>query len=327
VSPMTVSNVINGNTARVSREKAELIQAIIEKRNYVPNVAARGLVHSSSRIIAVIIRRTDGDNALAEPFNAMVVGTIMQHVKRLGYYMMLSVADGLEEIGYHLRAWNVEGAVLVGLFDEEIERISGANDIPKVFIDSYSRLRRFSNVGLDDYRGGELAAQYLLDKGHREIAFVSPPFQSRGVVQQRYEGFRAVLDASGFPIKPEYTFVQAHAANSETTADIVRRLASLKSRVTAVFATSDHLASYIITGLHSLGVSVPADISVIGFDNMPLCMQITPRLTTVAQDIERKAALAVDLLFRQLADKSAGAESVILDVRLIERESVRFDRL
>jgi LacI family transcriptional regulator len=323
VTPMTVSNVINGNTARVSREKAELIQGIIERRNYVPNAAARGLVCSSSRIIAVILRGTCEVNALVSPFNATVVGTIIQKVKVHGYHTMVYVADYLEEIERNLRTWNVSGAIIIGFFDDDIGHIHDADAIPKIFIDSYSHLRRISNVGLDDRKGGELAAQYLIGKGHCDIAFVAPPLMGQGVVQHRYEGFRAILNANDIPRNKDYEFTQEAEASPDSIAGIVRQLASLKGRVTAVFATSDHIASYLITGLHSLGVRVPDDLSVIGFDNIPLCMQITPRLTTIAQDIERKASLAVDILFRQLADKSTGAESVTLDVSLVERDSVR----
>jgi LacI family transcriptional regulator len=323
VSLMTVSNVINGNMARISRSKAKLIQEIIERRNYVPNAAARGLVRNSSRIIAVILRGTSEVNVLLSPFNATVVGTIIQKVKAQGYYTMVYVVDYLEEIGRNLRAWNVSGAIIIGFFDDDIGHIHDADDIPKIFIDSYSHLRRISNVGLDDRKGGELAAQYLIDKGHREIAFVSPPLTGLGVIQHRYEGFRRILSAYNIPRNKDYEFCQESMASPDSTAWIVRRLADLRGNVTAVFATSDHIASYLITGLHTLGVRVPEDISVIGFDNIPLCMQITPQLTTIAQDIEYKAALAVTILFRQLADKSAGAESVILDVSLIERDSVR----
>ncbi|MDR1324838.1 MAG: LacI family transcriptional regulator [Treponema sp.] len=323
VSPMTVSNVINGNMARVSRSKAELIQGIIERRNYVPNAAARGLVCNSSRIIAVIIRGTSEVNILVSPFNATAVGTIIQKVKAHGYYTMVYVVDYLEEIGRNLRAWNVSGAIIIGFFDDDIGLIHDADDIPKIFIDSYSHLRRISNVGLDDHKGGELAAQYLIDKGHREIAFVAPPLTGLGVIQHRYEGFRRILSAHNIPRNKDYEFCQESTASPDSTAWIVRRLTDLRGRVTAVFATSDHIASYLITGLHALGVRVPEDISVIGFDNIPLCMQITPQLTTIAQDIEHKAALAVAILFRQLADKNAGAESVTLDVSLIERDSVR----
>lgn len=322
VSPMTVSNVINGNMARISRSKAELIQGIIKRLNYVPNAAARGLVRNSSRIIAVILRGTSEVNVLLSPFNATVVGTIIQKVKAHGYYTMVYVVDCLEEIGRNLRAWNVSGAIIIGFFDEDIGLIHDADDIPKIFIDSYSHLRRISNIGLEDRKGGELAAQYLIDKGHREIAFVSPPLTGLGVIQHRYEGFRRILGAHQIPRNKDYEFCQESTASPESTAWIVRRLAEMKGRVTAVFATSDHIASYLITGLHALGVRIPEDISIIGFDNIPLCMQITPRLTSIAQDIEHKAALAVAILFQHLADKSAGPESVILDVALIERDSV-----
>ncbi len=322
VSKMTVSNVVNGNLSRVSKENAQRILEIIEKRKYIPNSSARSLAKSSSHIIAIILRGGEEENSLKSPHNAALVGTIIQRIQRLGYYTMVNMVRTQEDISQSLRTWNVEGAIFLGMFDDEIEKIHAVNDIPMVFIDSFSDLRRLSNVGIDDFKGGQLAARHLIARGHRRLAFVGPPNLKNGVVQHRLAGFLSVLSEHGLTLKKEHQFMLQSDVQPEAIIEAGKALAALKDEVTAAFVTSDQIASYLIQGMRAMKVRVPGDISVIGFDNMAISTQITPQLTTIAQDLDQKAELTVDILFRRLKSPNAPAESMILDVSLVERESV-----
>ncbi|KAB4815420.1 LacI family transcriptional regulator, partial [Bacteroides thetaiotaomicron] len=186
VSVMTVSNVVNGNLSKVSKENAQRIREIIERRGYVPNASARSLAKNRANIIAIILRGAENENTLENPHNAALVGTIIQKIQKRGYYTMVNMMKCREDITQSLRTWNVDGAVFLGMFDDEIEEMCAASDIPMVFIDSYSSVRQLSNVGIDDYKGGRLAARHLIACGHRSIAFVSPPVLRTGVVQHRF---------------------------------------------------------------------------------------------------------------------------------------------
>lgn len=322
VSVMTVSNVVNGNRSKVSKENARRIKEIIQQRGYVPNSSARSLAKSNSNIIAIILRGGEGENTLESPHNATLVGTIIQKIQKRGYYTMVNIMKSREDISLSLRTWNVEGAVFLGMFDDEIEALCGASDIPMVFIDSYSNVRRLSNVGIDDYKGGRLAARYLLERGHRKLAFVSPPIMDTGVIQHRHSGFCDELMQSGVALLPEHQFVLESDVRPEDILELGRALAARRGEFTAVFVTSDQIASYLIQGLRSAGVQIPEDLSLIGFDNLMICRQMTPQLTTITQNLEQKATLAVDILFRRLRAPDAPAESLVLDVELVERESV-----
>lgn len=322
VSVMTVSNVVNGNLSKVSKENAQRIREIIKKRNYVPNSSARSLAKSNSKIIAIILREEEEENTLQSPYNASMVGTIIQKIQKRGYYTMVNIMKSASDISQSLRTWNVEGAVFLGMFDNEIEAMCNTSDIPMVFIDSYSDIRRLSNVGIDDYRGGQLAAEYLIQRGHRQLAFVGPPTYHTGVVQHRFCGFCDTLEKYGLPFIPEHHFVLESDAKPDTIIDLGQRLAKLKDEITAAFVSSDQIASYLIQGLRSCGLRLPEDFSIIGFDNLMICRQMTPQLTTISQDLEQKAELAVEILFRQLQSAGFPAESLVLDVSLVERESV-----
>ena len=323
---MTVSNVVNGNLSKVSMENAQRIREIIERRGYVPNASARSLAKNRANIIAIILRGAENENTLENPHNAALVGTIIQKIQKRGYYTMVTMMKCREDITQSLRTWNVDGAVFLGMFDDEIEEMCAASDIPMVFIDSYSSVRQLSNVGIDDYKGGRLAARHLIACGHRSIAFVSPPVLRTGVVQHRFAGFCDELEQHGISFRSEHQFVLESDVRPEDTMELGRRLAQLREKFSAVFVTSDQIASYLIQGMRSTGIRIPDDMSIIGFDDLMICRQMTPQLTTIAQDLEEKARLSVDILFRRLSAPAAPAESLVLDVTLVERESVAVKR-
>ena len=326
VSVMTVSNVVNGNLSKVSKENAQRIREIIERRGYVPNASARSLAKNRANIIAIILRGAENENTLENPHNAALVGTIIQKIQKRGYYTMVNMMKCREDITQSLRTWNVDGAVFLGMFDDEIEEMCAASDIPMVFIDSYRSVRQLSNVGIDDYKGGRLAARHLIACGHRSIAFVSPPVLRTGVVQHRFAGFCDELEQHGISFRSEHQFVLESDVRPEDTMELGRRLAQLREKFSAVFVTSDQIASYLIQGMRSTGIRIPDDMSIIGFDDLMICRQMTPQLTTIAQDLEEKARLSVDILFRRLSAPAAPAESLVLDVTLVERESVAVKR-
>lgn len=323
---MTVSNVVNGNLSKVSKENAQRIREIIERRGYVPNASARSLAKNRANIIAIILRGAENENTLENPHNAALVGTIIQKIQKRGYYTMVNMMKCREDITQSLRTWNVDGAVFLGMFDDEIEEMCAASDIPMVFIDSYSSVRQLSNVGIDDYKGGRLAARHLIACGHRSIAFVSPPVLRTGVVQHRFAGFCDELEQHGISFRSEHQFVLESDVRPEDTMELGRRLAQRLEKFSAVFVTSDQIASYLIQGMRSTGIRIPDDMSIIGFDDLMICRQMTPQLTTIAQDLEEKARLSVDILFRRLSAPAAPAESLVLDVTLVERESVAVKR-
>jgi len=322
VSVMTVSNVVNGNLTKVSKENAARIQKIIRDRKYVPNSPARSLAKSNSNIIAIILRGDQNENSLQSPHNATLIGTMIQKIQKLGYYTMVNIVQSPEDISKSLRTWNVEGAIFLGMFDDEIERIYQVYDAPMVFIDSYSDLRRLSNIGIDDYKGGKLAAQHLLERGHRNIAFVGPPTKHNGVIQHRFAGFCDGLKERGISLNPHLHFILESDVQPGAIIDTGKKIANMYGDVTAAFVTSDQIGSYLIRGLCVSQIRVPDDFSIVGFDNLMISTQITPQLTTISQDLDQKASLSVEVLFRQLKTPGSPAESLVLGVELIERESV-----
>jgi len=315
VSVMTVSRVVNGQLSKVSEENIKKIQEIIKKRGYVPNSTARSLSSKSSNIISVIVQG-DGNEFKKSLYNATMVGEIVPYVQERGYYLMLHFITNYDDITQRLRTWNARGAIFIGTFDYDVQKIQQDNSIPLVFTDSYSHVRQIINVGIDDYKGGVLAAKHFIEKGHRSFAYVGEYMES-SVVQQRLKGFKDTLEAHGFSLRSD------HILDGYIIKDTAKAICSFKEPVTAIFASSDTLAVSLISDLRDLGKKVPDDYSIIGFDGFPLGSLIKPRLTTIYQDVAKKARIAADIVFRHIEDPSSPAESIVLDVQLVERDSVK----
>ena len=187
VSTATVSNVINGNYHKVSQKTIEKIQKIIEENEYQPSATARSLASKESKIIGVVISHVGEEEIFSmSPYNARLLGFLENYVRREGYYLMLRCTRECKEIIPLFSSWNVDGIILFGAFEDEVEGIRKHLDVPTVYIDAYTERNEIANVGIDDYKGGSLAARYLIGKGHRKIAFVGPDINSQGVIQQRY---------------------------------------------------------------------------------------------------------------------------------------------
>jgi len=314
VSVMTVSRVANKNYTKVSTENISRIEAIIDKYGYVPNSSARSLSSKYSKIIAVIIQ---GDGNLQEsPYNAAMLGNVLQYVQKRGYNTMVHRVSEYSDITKHVQSWKAEGAIFLGTFDSNIRQIQEDNDIPLIFTDSYSSVRQVINVGIDDYKGGVLAARHFIENGHREFAFLGPHYSASQLIQQRYKGFRDTIIKAGFELPPEHLFETIFIEES------VDQLCKSVRPITAIFSTSDQFAIDFLDVMKKRGYNIPEDYSIIGFDNLPISRYVTPALTTISQDIDLKAKYALDMLFYHLDNPALPTQNIVLDVELIKRASV-----
>ncbi len=314
VSVMTVSRVVNMRYSEVSEENIDKIQAIINKLGYVPNSSARSLSSKSSKIISIIIQGTN--NVLESPYNALMLGHIVQHVQKCGYNAMVHFLNDYTDVSKHLQSWKSEGAIFLGTFDKNIQQIQADNKIPLVFTDSYSSIRQLINIGIDDYKGGVLAAEYFIENGHHEFAFITPHTSVSQLIQQRLKGFKDTIESARLSLTPE------HILEPVTMEEIIEKLYTFKNHVTAIFVAADNSAIELMDLLKHRGFRIPEDFSIIGFDNLPMSRYVTPGLTTISQDIMKKAQYALDVLFQHLDNPSLPTQNIILNVELVKRASV-----
>lgn len=319
VSSMTVSRVMNGNTKDVSAKTSERIKKIAEEMGYVPNSSARVLASRSSWLIAALLSDYgESGTPLEDSYNSCFFGELTRLIQKEGYDLMLHYVKDYTDINYSLKSWNVAGAVFIGMFDENIRKIQKDNSIPLVFTDSYSSVRSIVNVGIDDYRGGELAAAYLLENGHRNLAFIGPAALGNGVIMHRLQGFCSYLRERGISIPAEHIV----DVGSEHMAQLLGSLLAQPEPVTAIFTTSDVCASWIYAAAHELGVRIPEELSVVGFDDIGMSRYMIPPLTTIRQDIRKKAEITCGLLMKRIKNPGNPAENIVMGVELVERGSV-----
>jgi LacI family transcriptional regulator len=321
VTVMTVSNVINGKYDKVSKSTVETVTEIARRLDYVPSATARSLVAKSSRLVGVLLPATKDEGIFLSTHNVAVIGVIERLLREKGYYLLLRGVSADEGVSGTLRSWNLDGAIFIGFLDSEIQQMRASFDTPLVVLESYAAHGDFMNVRLDDRRGGYLATCHLIQNGHRRIAFVGTQKSERGVDRERYEGYLEALKEAD--IHDEPVALLSPAVTYAHGVEAGMKLCTEHPEITAVFATADQFAVGIIDGVRSLGRTVPDDLSVVGFDNLEIAATSRPPLTTVTQDVNRKAATAVDLLLQSLQSKEDQPGETILDVELLERESVR----
>ena len=320
VSMTTVSNVINGKLNRVSADTVERIQALISQSGYVPNQAARSLAQRESRVVAIIVQASENENIFRNPYAAEYVGALTVELHRSGYYPLIRFSDDYRDVEADLRGWNVAGAIFSGTFSRHLQSIHSLKTVPTVLTDCYFRLPGVNHVSVDDDAAGQMAGDYLARMGHRRVALMTNNLQDSEVDQHRLAGFRTGLAAHGITLAERCVFPQPIAA--ETIGQLTSLLRS-PDGPTAIFCTADRIAAQLMQLLSAEGFRVPEDVSVLGFDNLPMAEITHPPLTTLAQDIDQKAHLVVDMLLRHIRQETLAPERTLLGVWLVERQSVR----
>lgn len=321
VSMMTVSNVVNGRTERVSSQTIERVNKIIEECGYVPNMTARSMATNSSHIIGIIIFMSESDtkeNYLGNPYISAMLSTLEYHLKEGGYFIMLRTVSNRSEILTLLKSWNVDGFVFLFPFEESEEVLKSIRQ-PAVIFDSYASLPDIITVSSDDVKGCYLSAKYMISHGHKDIAFVAD-YKNNALLTARFHGYQKALEEAGIPFRPEYVYHFSPTYEGGIMAG--KRIASDPHPITGAVTTADICATGIIEGARLGGLRVPADLSVIGYDDAGLCSYTTPKLTSVAQHVTEKAEMAAEKLLEWLKTGKRPEPLIVMDVEITERQSV-----
>jgi len=337
VSKTAVSFAFN-SPERLSSETARRIRGVAETLGYQPHPVARMLTQRRTMTLGVLTPQ-----ALAvifsNPFFALFSEGVAQVAEERGYGVhFISPAGG--SLADALRRATVDGVVAVGLSaaHPEVEQIRGAG-LPMVLVDSED-LPEHSSIVVDDEGGARSAAEHLLGLGHRDVlvvaveraedpdalggrpgaALTTAPDDAGGVMGRRLRGYRAAFVAAGLDVPVEA--VVAGRASIDGGAAAFKRAWAAGRRPTAVLAMSDAMAIGVMGVARELGLRVPDDLSIVGFDDVDLAAHVDPPLTTVHQPIRRKGSDAARLLLAAVERPEASPpEHRRLDTRLVVRES------
>ena len=313
----TVSRVINARSA-VSPNTRQRVLDAIEELDYRPNPSAQRLSRGRSHTIGVIapffiadsyIHRLQGiESVLNKTDYDMVLFNVENQVQRTRIFESL---PGTERI---------DGLILISLMPTEIEadRLLSTG-IPVVLVDAVHP--RLSYVAIDDVAGAELAVQHLLYLGHRRIGFVSDyigdPNSFNSSNRDRLSGYQIALSDSGLGIEPAYLGHGERGAQSAKA--LARQLLSLKHPPTAIFAANDLKAIAVISAAEEMGLNVPEDVSVIGYDDVEIAEYVN--LTTIRQPLFNSGKSGIELLLHLIDNPQTKSRQTLLPIELVIRQT------
>lgn len=320
VSSATVSRVMNGNYP-VKEETRKKVQRAIEKLNYIPNMQARELTKKQSATIGVIVP------SINNMFFPEVVNGIEKQLKEYDYSFILSctTGDSNEEkrcINNFLSR-NVAGIIVIDPSTENIEdkfydKISSS--VPVVFVNGYGNVKNVSSVSNDEAEGALMAFDYLIENGRKNILFV------RGVGSYSYDIKEKVYidKMNSIDAFDEDNIVNIGSGNGADTVDnterILKEVLSIR-KADAVFCCNDLMACGTLNACTSLNIIVKEDVSIIGFDNIYLSRFISPKLTTIDQNMDLLGINAAMLIVEKINCDNQYSKKVLLNNKMVVRET------
>lgn len=312
VSVATVSKVLNGRYG-VAQDTATRVKAVIEELGYEASLIARSLRSSRTNVIGILV-------ADFEPFSAELLKGAALAIRGSGYEVVVySGGHGHDHAGWERRYMSrLSGTLTDGTILVTPTVVDVVNDAPVVAVDAHTGTSGLPTVSSDNLKGAIVATEHLIRLGHRRIGFLAgrPDLES---AQLREQGYRQALGAAGIVIDPELVLVGGYTAAD--AAAPARQLLQMDDPPSAVFAANDLSAIETIEAAQALGLRVPDDVSVVGFDNVPESALIDPPLTTIDQSIQQMGFEAVRLLIALIEDPSRPPVHVTLPTELVVRQS------
>jgi len=315
VSIATVSKVINGRYGVAAGTLAR-VQAVIEELGYESSIVAQSLRSHRTNVIGILV-------ADIEPFSAELLKGAARAIRGTGYELVVYSGSGLarDQAGWERRYLSrvsgtlTDGTILVT--PSVVDVLLGA---PVVAVDPHTGSSSLPSVASDNLAGAVTATEYLLGLGHRRIGYLAgrPDLES---ARLREQGFRQALAAAGVALDPD--LVRVGGYQLESAEEPARELLRLSPPPTAVFAANDMTAIQVMRVASSLGMAVPGDVSVIGFDNIPDSALTDPGLTTIAQPLQDMGFEAVRMLIGLIDHTAAGPSQLTLPTELVVRQSCR----
>jgi LacI family transcriptional regulator len=313
VSVATVSKVINDRYG-VAEDTSARVRAVIDALGYHASLVGQSLRSRRTKVIGVLVRDL-------EPFSAELLKGVARGIHGTGYELVVFSGCGQtpDQGGWERRYLSrisgtlADGAILVT--PGSIDRTFGT---PVVAVDHNARSSSLPTVDSENLEGAVAATEHLLGLGHRRIGFLAGRADLASA-RLREEGYRQALATAGIAV--DEALVRNGGYEAETASEAARELLELDSRPTAIFAANDVSALQTTAVAQTLGLDVPGDLSVVGFDNVPESALGHPPLTTVEQPIQQMGSEAVRLLLELIEDPARSVTRVVLPTRLVVRRS------
>ncbi|MEW5717082.1 MAG: LacI family DNA-binding transcriptional regulator [Chloroflexota bacterium] len=321
VSHSTVSRALS-NSPLITAETKTRIRRIANEMGYTPDARARSLVMGETRTVGVVV------TTIADPFMAPVVQGIESTAYENGYSVILAGAnsDPTREIAAveMLQSKRVDGVIVTAsrvgaLYQDHLGRIG----VPVVLLNNHSEQsgRYLYTVTVDNQHGARLATQHLIELGHRRIAYIAGPADHSSNAG-RMEGYRQALTEAGISFVPD--LVAPGDGKMDAGMQALPALMNPAARPTGLFCYNDMTAIGVLRAARQLGVDIPRDLSIVGFDDIAFASFVTPPLTTIAQPQFEMGQQAMRMLLTRIRQSSdAPISDILIKGKLIVRESTR----
>ena len=318
VSPGTVSRAL-ADSSLIAKKTRERIQELAREHDFRPNVMARNLRIKRAGAIGVLIPLGhETGQHISDPFFMTMLGHLADALTERGHDLLLSrvIPKDPHWLSRVVDSGRVDGVILIGQSDQlaVIDKVA-ERYLPLVAWGANLQGQVHCSVGSDNRKGGEIAARHLIDRGCRNFAFFGDPVAPE--ITERLEGVRMALAQNG--MSDALNILPAHLTAETAHPAISKWLDDTRTIPNGIIAASDVIAMSALRALSEHNVTVPGDVHVVGYDDLPFANQTVPPLTTIKQDLAGGAAHLVDILFRRIAGEKAG--SVVLEPELVIRQS------
>lgn len=337
VAPMTVSRVINRN-GYVSDETRRRVLEAVREMNYRRNGLARSLKRQRTETVGLVL----GD--ISNPYSTELANAVRETLSARAFNLFICISEhsakedivAFESLVDH----SVDGLIVATRANADGDRRLREiveSDVPVVVVGRDFQHQNVDFIAADNLQGGFEATQHLIDLGHERIAFIGATISGRTSLK-RLQGYLKALEEHNLPVD-ERLITGRKEAVSEVPGystekmgyEGMKRLLSLPNRPTAVFARNDFTAFGAVSAIKEAGLRVPEDIAIVGFDDIPLAVHMSPSLTTVRQPMRLQGQLAAEMLLQRIAgghdsagdneDENLARRERILDCELIVRQS------
>ena len=325
VSVGTASQALNNNPKVTSETRSRVIDAartlgyiFKEKREYSASK------QPEISVIGVLSKHDIGDVTLTNPFYSHVIAGIEAECRRLGIGLMISsievdLQNRPVEWPAMLDNEMVNGLIFIGTqLEDTAQAVKQRLNVPTILVDSYAPNLQFDSILTDNYQGAEIAVRHLIDLGHRHIGLLGSKERSVPSIAERRKAYIDVMKAHGL-------FDARYIINSELYRPGVHQAALTLLRehpeITAFFACNDDTAAGAIAAAQEMGLELPKDISVIGFDNIALASELSPPLTTIHVHKNWMGILGVRFLLERAANPEKPKSTTLVSTQLVIRES------
>ena len=320
VSQSAVSRVFTAG-ASASKSTADKVRAAAEELGYRPNVLARSLITGRTRMIGLVVAY------LENQFYPVVLELLSRALQNKGYHILIFMAENSTEkvaqVMEELLDYQVDGIITasVAMTNDLTARCTAAG-IPVVMFNRGQDDARLSEVTSDNVAGGRRAAEFLIAGGHRRIAQIMG-WQGSSTGRDRAAGFQQAMDTAN--LAPHAMIDGMY--NRETAAQVARDMCKgtdCRARPDAIFVGNDHMAFAVMDALRfDLGLSIPGDISIVGYDDVPLAAWPAYGLTTIRQPVNRMVEATVHALLDQIDNRDTAPRKIRIDGPLVIRTSAR----